>query len=74
MPCPLFLGLTPGNPLKVCGPKERLGYAPSAAHLKMVCLSISAYTHCPMYKLKTTDWKEMKKWVRFFRQVIGFFY
>lgn len=33
--CPLYLASTSGNPLKVCGPEERLGYAPSSAHLRV---------------------------------------
>jgi hypothetical protein len=74
MPCPLYLGLTSGNPLKVCGPKERLGYVPSSAHLKIFCLSISAYRECPIYKLKTKNWKETNRWLRFFKQLFGFFY
>jgi hypothetical protein len=73
MPCPLYIGLSSGNPLKVCGPKERLGYAPSSAHLKMLCLSLSSYTQCPMYILKTKNWKGINRWVRFLRQVFGFF-
>ncbi len=73
MSCPLYLGLASGNPLKVCGPKERLGYAPSSAHLKIFCLSISAYQECPAYKLKTTNWKGTSRWFRFFKQVLGLF-
>ena len=72
MPCPLYLGLTSGNPLKVCGPKERIGYAPSLAHLKMFCLSISAYQECPMYKLKMKNWKETNRWFQFFKHLFGF--
>jgi len=72
MPCPLYIGLSSGNPLKVCGPKERLGYAPSSAHLKIFCLSISAYSECPMYKLKMKNWKETNRWFQFFKQLFGF--
>jgi hypothetical protein len=74
MPCPLYVGLARGNPLRVCGPKERLSYAPSSAHLRIFCLSISAYTGCPIYKVKTTDWKRTNRWSRFFKQLFGFFY
>lgn len=74
MPCPLYLGLTTGNPLKVCGPKERLGYAPSSAHLRIFCFSISAYSECPNYKLKKTNWRRANRWFRFFKQLFGFFY
>ena len=56
------------------GPKGRLGYAPSSAHLTMLCLSISLYTQCPVYKLKTRHWKDANRWVRFLRQVFGFFH
>ena len=73
MPCPLYQDSTSGNPLKVCGPKERIGYAPSLAHLKMFCLSISAYQECPMYKLKMKNWKETNRWFMFFKQLFGFF-
>jgi hypothetical protein len=69
MPCPLYMGLTSGNPLKVCGPKNRLGYAPSSAHLKIFCLSISAYRECPMYKLKASNWKRVSRWDRFFKKI-----
>lgn len=72
MPCPIYLGLTSGNPLKVCGPKNRLGFAPSSAHLKIFCISISAYQECPMYKLKTKNWKETNRWFRFLKQLFGF--
>ncbi len=43
MPCPLYIGLAPGNPLRICGPKDRLGYVPSSAHMKLFCLSVSVY-------------------------------
>lgn len=59
MPCPLYIGLAPGNPLRICGPKERLGYVPSSAHMKLFCLSVSAYNECPIYKRKTAGWKEV---------------
>jgi membrane-associated phospholipid phosphatase len=59
MPCPLYIGLAPGNPLKICGPKDQLDYAPSSAHMKLFCLSISAYNECPIYKRKTADRKEV---------------
>jgi hypothetical protein len=74
MPCPFYLGLCLGNPLKVCGPRERLGYAPSSTHLRIFCLSISAYNECPNYKLKTTNWNATNSWFRFFKQLFGFFY
>jgi len=73
MPCPLYLGLISGNPLKICGPKNRIGYAPSLAHLKLFCLSISAYQECPRYKLKTSNWNEANRWIRFFKTFLGFF-
>lgn len=72
MPCPLYLGLASGNPLKVCGPKDRLGFASSFSHLKIFCLSISAYNECPTYKLKPTKWKETNRWFLFFKQLSGF--
>ena len=58
MPCPLYIGLAPGNPLKICGPKDRLGYVPSSSHMKLFCLSVSAYNECPIYKRKTAGRKE----------------
>jgi len=72
MPCSLYIGLTSGNPLKVCGPKDRLGYVPSSAHLKIFCLSISAYGECPIYNLKTKNWKKTNRWFQFFKQLFGF--
>jgi len=74
VPCPLYLGLTSGNPLKVCGLKERSDHAPSSAHVKIVCLSGSAYIGCPLYKIKTINWKVKNRWSRFFKQLFGFFY
>ena len=59
MPCPLYIGLSPGNPLRICGPKNRLAYIPSSAHLKLLCLSVSVYNECPIYKRKATRKKEV---------------
>ena len=69
MPCPLYIGLTSGNPLEVCGPKDRLGCVPSSAHMKLFCLSLSAYNGCPMYKKKTFLWEEQGRWPRLFKQI-----
>ena len=74
MRCPLYLASASGNPLRVCGPKERLGYAPSSAHLRLFCLSTSAYNECPMYKLRATKYEKPNQWVRFFKQIFGGFY
>ena len=59
MPCPLYIGLAPGNPLKICGPKDRLGYVPSSAHMRLFCLSVSAYNECPIHKRKAAGRKEV---------------
>jgi len=64
MACPLYLCLTSENPLKACGPKEKIGYVPSSAHLKLFCSSISAYKECPNYRLKTRDYREINWWSR----------
>ena len=69
MSCPLYQSSGSENPLKVCGPKNRFGYAPSLAHVKMFCLSVSAYYECPNYKLKITNWRENNWWERFFKQI-----
>ncbi|MGQ9647247.1 MAG: hypothetical protein ACUVWO_12010 [Thermodesulfobacteriota bacterium] len=69
MTCPLYQGPSSENPLKVCGPKDRIGFAPSSAHVKMFCLSISAYSECPNYKLKTKTWCEENWRARFFKQI-----
>lgn len=69
MPCSLYQNSTPGNPLEVCGPKNRISYAPSSAHLKLFCLSISAYQECPIYKLKSSNWKRANQWDRFFKLI-----
>lgn len=53
MPCPLYIGLAPGNPLRICGPRDRLSYVSSLAHMKLFCLPVSAYNECPIYKRKT---------------------
>ncbi len=71
MPCSLYRVSTSGNPLKVCGPEERLGYAPSPAHLKVYCLSTSAYDKCPMYKLKTTRCEKPNRWSLFIKHILG---
>jgi len=67
--CPLYMSSTSGNPLKVCGPTDRIGYAPSSAHVKTFCLSVSAYNHCPNYKLKTRDWESANWWWRLLNRV-----
>ncbi len=69
MPCPLYLDSTSDNPLKVCGPVNRTGYASSLAHVKLFCLSISAYGECPMYKLKASNWKRVSRWDQFFKKI-----
>lgn len=69
MTCPLYQDSTSENPLKVCGPRDRMGYAPSLAHMKLFCLTVSAYQECPLYKLKMRNWKESNWWVRFFKQI-----
>ena len=73
MACPLYKGSTAENPLRVCGSKDRMGYAPCAAHIKLYCLTVSAYTQCPSYKLKTSNWSETNRWFCFFRQLFGVF-
>jgi len=76
MPCPLFYqDSTSRNPLMVCGPRNRISYAPSSAHLTIFCLSVSAYKNCPSYKHKVTGWKgKVNRWVRFLKQVLLFLY
>ncbi len=70
MACPLYhQGSGSDNLLKVCGPKNRIGFAPSSAHVKIFCLSISAYYECPNYKLKTGGWREENWWDRLFKQI-----
>ena len=69
MSCPLYQSSGSENPLKVCGPKHRFGYAPSSAHIKMFCLSVSAYYECPNYKLKITNGRANNWWERFFKQI-----
>ncbi len=69
MPCPLYQNSTSGNPLKACGPKNYTRYAPSSAHLKLFCLSISAYQGCPIYKRKTSGWRKPDQWDRFFKLI-----
>ena len=69
MPCPLYQDSASDNPLKVCGPMNRIGYASSLAHVKLFCLSISAYRECPMYKLKTSNWKKTHRLDRFLKQI-----
>jgi hypothetical protein len=43
--------------------------APSSAHVKIFCLSVSAYHECPNYKLKTRNWREENWWERFLKQI-----
>ena len=69
MPCPLYQNSTSGNPLKGCGPNNRISYAPSFAHVKIFCLSISAYHECPLYKLKTQNWTEANRWDHFLKRI-----
>lgn len=65
MACLLYRETIPENPLRVCGPENRMGYAPCSAHVKVFCLSVSAYRECPIYKLKTSNWKKIHWWYRF---------
>ena len=69
MSCPLYQRSSSDNPLEVCGPKNRIGFAPSSAHIKMFCLSVSAYQECPSYKLRTKNRREENWWERFFKQI-----
>jgi len=69
MSCPLYQNSRSENPLKVCGPGNRAGYAPSSAHVKLFCLSISAYFECPSYKIKARNWREENWWERFLKQI-----
>ncbi len=69
MSCPLYQNSRSENPLKVCGPGNRTGYAPSSAHVKIFCLSVSAYSECPNYKVKIRNWGEENWWERFFKQI-----
>jgi hypothetical protein len=69
MPCPLYQNSTSENPLRVCGPKNRIDYAPSSAHLQLFCLSISAYQQCPIYKQKASNWRKANQWDRFFKLI-----
>jgi len=70
MPCPFYQDSNPLNPLRVCGSENRVDLAPSSAHLKLFCLSISAYRECPMYKRKTSNWKGMNRWYRLLKQSV----
>jgi len=65
MSCPLYQDSTSENPLRVCGPRDRMGYAPSFAHVRLFCLTVSAFQECPNYKLKMKNWKEINWWDRF---------
>ncbi len=69
MSCPLYQSSGPENHLKVCGPKNRTAYAPSSAHVKIFCLSVSAYYECPNYKLKTRSGGEENWWEHFLKQI-----
>jgi hypothetical protein len=59
MACLLYHNSTLRDCLKVCGLAERIGYAPSGAHIKLFCLSISAFRECPEYKRKMSKRKEL---------------
>jgi hypothetical protein len=59
MACTLYHDSTLRDCLKVCGLAERIGYAPSGAHIKLFCLSISAFRECPEYKRKMSDRKKL---------------
>jgi hypothetical protein len=68
MPCAFYRHSPPGNPLRVCSSKNRVDLAPSFAHLKLFCLSISAYRKCPMYKRKTSNSKGTNRCYRLLKQ------
>jgi len=70
MPCPFYQHSPLGNPLRVCSSKNRTDLAPSLTHLKLFCLSISAYSECPMYKRKTSNRKSTNQWYQLIRQFV----
>jgi hypothetical protein len=69
MPCPLYQNSTSENPLRVCGPNDRISFAPSFAHVRLFCLSIVSYRECPNHKLKALNPKESHRWERFLKQI-----
>ena len=73
MACPLYQGSTSGNSLKVCGPENWIGHAPSYGHVKIFCLSISAYENCPSYKRKTVNGTRSHSWFRLIKRALGLF-
>ena len=68
MPCAFYRHSAPENPLRVCGSKNRVDLAPSSVHLKLFCLSISAYRECPMYKRKTSNSKGTNRCYQLLKQ------
>lgn len=73
MSCPFYIPSSSNNSLKVCGPKERISYAPSSAHLKIFCLSISSYLECPQYKLKIMNRNRKGQHFQFYKKLLTFF-
>lgn len=68
MPCVFYQESAPWDPLRVCGSENGLDLAPSSAHVKLFCFSMSAYRECPMYKRKTSNSKGTNRWYRFLKQ------
>jgi hypothetical protein len=72
MACPLYQDSSSSNSLKVCGPENRIGYAPSHAHINLFCLTKSAYKQCPAYKLKALTLGKANRWHGFFVKWLRF--
>jgi len=70
MACPYYQDSIQGDSLRVCGSKNRADLVPSLVHLKLFCLSFSAYRECPKYKRKASNWWIKNRWSRLFKQSV----
>jgi len=72
MACPFYHDPPLRDSLAVCGSGNRNRDAPSLIHMKLLCLSISAYKECPEYKMKISNRKKSSLMGRFLKAAFKF--
>ena len=73
MACPFYYDPPLRDSLKVCGSGNRNRDAPSVTHMKLLCLSVSAYKECPEHKRKTSYRKKLSLTDGFLKRFLNYF-
>lgn len=73
MACPFYHDTCLRDSLRVCGSGNRNRDAPSLTHMKLLCLSVSAYKECPEYKRKTSYRKKLGLVGGFLKRFLNYF-